>query len=67
MKTKFDIGDRIKVTMIGEVVEYSIDRNGDCYVIQLDSDGTQYAQACRVYLSTEDLEVSKAEKVSTEM
>ena len=35
MKTLFDIGDEIRVTLTGKVLEYSVSANGDCYTIAL--------------------------------
>jgi len=52
MTTLYDIGDEIKITLEGKVIEYSATRDGDCYVIEL-SDPKQKSN--RVYLSDADL------------
>lgn len=52
MTTLYDIGDSIKITLEGKVIEYSATRDGDCYVIEL-SDPKQKNN--RVYLSDADL------------
>lgn len=52
MTTLYDIGDMIKITLEGKVIEYSASRDGDCYVIEL-SDPKQKNN--RVYLSDADL------------
>ena len=52
MTTLYDIGNRIKITLEGKVIEYSATRDGDCYVIEL-SDPKQKSN--RVYLSDADL------------
>ena len=35
MTTLFDIGDEIEMTIKGKVKQFSVDRQGDCYVIEL--------------------------------
>lgn len=52
MKTLFDIGDEISITMKGKVIEYSASKNGDCYIIELTHPMNQRS---RVYLSSSDL------------
>lgn len=52
MKTLFDIGDEISVTLKGKVVEYSASKGGDCYIIELTLSRNQRS---RVYLSSSDL------------
>ena len=52
MKTLYDIGDEIKITLEGKVIEYSASKDGDCYIIEL-SDPKQKKN--RVYLSSDDL------------
>ena len=52
MKTLFDIGDEINVTLKGKVIEYSASKNGDCYTIELTHPRNQRS---RVYLSSSDL------------
>lgn len=52
MTTLYDIGDEIKITLEGKVIEYSATGDGDYYVIKL-SDPKQ--KNIRVYLTTEDL------------
>lgn len=57
MKTLFDIGDKISVTLKGEVIAYSASQSGDCYTIEMaDSQG----QRLRVYLSGNDLKAATA-------
>lgn len=46
MKMLYDIGDRLRVTMTGTLIEYSASKHGDCYVIELDDN----ARGLRVYL-----------------
>lgn len=52
MKTLFDIGDEISVTLKGKVVEYSVSKDGDCYIIELTHPRNQRS---RIYLSSSDL------------
>ena len=59
MKTLYDIGDEIKVTLEGKVIEYSASKDGDCYTIEL-SDPRQSRN--RIYLSSKDLEGSSFKK-----
>lgn len=53
MRTLFDIGDEINVTLKGRIIEYSASQSGDCYTIELTD---QKNQRSRVYLSSLDLE-----------
>lgn len=52
MRTLYDIGDEIKITLEGKIIEYSASKDGDCYVIEL-TDPKQRGN--RVYLSDENL------------
>lgn len=52
MKTLYDIGDEIRITLDGKIIEYSATESGDCYTIKL-SDPKQKGN--RIYLSSEEL------------
>lgn len=52
MKTLYDIGDEIRITLDGKVIEYNATESGDCYTIKL-SDPKQNGN--RIYLTSEDL------------
>lgn len=54
MKTLFNIGDEVTFNVTGKIIEYSIGRNGDCYVIEIPvtrPSGRQ--EELRMYMSTE--------------
>lgn len=59
MKTLYDIGDEIKITLEGKVIEYSASKDGDCYIIEL-NDPRQNRN--RIYLSSKDLEGNSSKK-----
>ena len=59
MTTLFDINDEIELTMRGTVHSFSINNNGDCYVIYLKSD----KEDVPVYLDSDSLVLSNAKKV----
>lgn len=59
MKTLYDIGDEIKITLEGKVIEYSASEDGDCFVIKL-SDPKQKGN--RIYLSSDDLKENSFKK-----
>lgn len=61
MTTLFNIGDKIKLTMIGTIRSFSIDKNGDCYVIDLKN--TKGEAFTSVYLEGKALLASNAELV----
>ena len=52
METLYNIGDEIRITLDGKIIEYSVSKSGDCYTIEL-SDPKQRGN--RVYLTSEDL------------
>ena len=35
MTTLYDIGDEIEVRLKGRVIEFSLSKHGDCYVVEL--------------------------------
>ncbi len=59
MKTLYDIGDSIKITLEGKIIEYSASKDGDSYTIEL-SDPKQRGN--RIYLSSKDLEGNSFKK-----
>lgn len=60
MKTLFDIGDKISVTLKGEVTAYTATKSGDCYTVELTDSKDQLL---RVYLSGDHLKAATALKV----
>ena len=64
MTTLFDPGDEIEVTIRGKVRSFSIERNGDCYVVVTDEKGPGKGTA--LYFDGETLKgaklIRKAEK-----
>lgn len=62
MTTKYDIGDLVKLNVLGKIIGYSIDASlHDEYSIILAlENGDEFAT---VHLSTEDLEYMKAKKM----
>ena len=46
MKTLFDIGDEIMVTLSGKVLEFSASANGDCYTIALTDAKSSETRVC---------------------
>lgn len=62
MRTLFDIGDEINVTLKGRIIEYSASQSGDCYTIELTD---QKNQRSRVYLSSSDLENASIKEGTT--
>ena len=49
MTTLFDIGDEIEVTIKGRIEEFSVSKNGDCYVI---SPTNVKPEGSRIYLDS---------------
>ena len=35
METLYDIGDEIRITLDGKIIEYNATESGDCYTIKL--------------------------------
>ena len=65
MTTLFDIGDKIKLTLEGEVIEYSTSKNGDCYIVEIKS--PRGDEKSRVYFETNDLIAGGARKVTDDV
>lgn len=54
----FNLGDTVRLRMTGKIVSYTLDKSGDCYVLELSD--SKYKDL-RVYMSTETLIASNAE------
>ena len=55
----FDVGTKLDMHIIGEIVEYTKTKNGDCYVVQLnDEDKT------KLFFTSKDLELWKAKEAN---
>ena len=52
MTTLYDIGDKIKITLEGKIIEYSVSKEGDYYVIDI---GDPEQKGNRIYLSSDEL------------
>lgn len=68
MTTIFNVGDEIKMTLRGRIIEYTASLNGDCYVVELRARDTNGHKNdwLRVYLDTESLLLGNAERVVNE-
>jgi len=51
MTTLFDIGDEIQLTLNGEIKQYTVADDGDCYTIALKNNG-EINDGVRIYLDT---------------
>lgn len=63
MQTQFNIGDKIKLEMVGEIIEYSARKNDDCYTIELPDATGKPSRDLRVYLSSDQLKAARAKRV----
>ena len=60
MQTKFDIGERIKIELVGEIIEYHAKKDDDCYTIELSDRTGKSSRDLRVYLSSDQLKAANA-------
>ena len=61
MTTLFNIGDEIKLTVQGTLRSFSMDKTGDCYVIDLkNAKGKEFTS---IYLDSKALLASNAKKI----
>ena len=64
MTTLFNIGDKIKFEIVGEIISYTADKNTDCYTIKLASSlDNDNPLADRFYISTDALKLSRAQLI----
>lgn len=62
MTTLYDIGDGIKITLEGTIIEYTASKEGDYYVIDI---GDPDQKGNRIYLSSEELRGNSCKKEET--
>jgi len=63
MQTMFDIGDEIEFTIRAKVKRYSIEKSGDCYVVEL----TNIKGDNSIYVDTNILKACHARKIEKDI
>ena len=63
MQTVFDIGDEIEFTIRAKVKRYSIEKSGDCYVVEL----TNIKGDNSIYVDTNILKACHAHKIEKDI
>lgn len=72
MTTLFDIGDEIEITLKAKVDEFTVSKNGDCYVLLIKQDHCKDAtnsgvrDQCAIYLDSEALGLCNAKLIPKE-